>query len=198
VEREGTGWRARIEGVRIAGKTGTSQKINGFGGYSARGRIASFVGIVPADQPRLVILIAIDEPKTAVYGGEVAAPVFQVIARHALAQLGIEGNKARRDWATMSLSPPDGKRTPGQPTPIRQTVELTSQEAVGSVPLTAEPNFLGLSLRSVLRKAQHEGQRVVTTGSGYVARQTLQNDPVTGEQIYALTLTPTGIGEARP
>ncbi|HKA56083.1 MAG TPA: penicillin-binding protein 2, partial [Candidatus Binatia bacterium] len=74
VEKEGTGWRARIPGVRVAGKTGTSQKVNQNGGYSAHGRIASFIGIVPADRPRLVVLVSIDEPKTGVYGGEIAAP----------------------------------------------------------------------------------------------------------------------------
>jgi cell division protein FtsI (penicillin-binding protein 3) len=130
VEKEGTGWRARIEGVRVAGKTGTSQKINSSGGYSARGRIASFVGIVPADQPRFVILVAIDEPKTAVYGGEIAAPVFQAIARQALARIGIDGNKANIELTHVNApSTTTSKTSDGRLAPSLKVGRLPQQIA---------------------------------------------------------------------
>ena len=79
---EGTGRKAFLEGYSIAGKTGTAQKYDPHrGGYSREHFVASFVGIFPADHPRAVILVMFDEPKTSIYGGEVAAPVFRKIVQ---------------------------------------------------------------------------------------------------------------------
>ncbi len=87
---EGTGQAARVEGFAVAGKTGTAQKIDqATGAYSARKHLASFVGFVPARKPFLSMIVVIDEPKTGLhYGGQVAAPVFQEIARRVLLYLG--------------------------------------------------------------------------------------------------------------
>jgi cell division protein FtsI/penicillin-binding protein 2 len=82
----GTGTSAAIPGYRVAGKTGTAQKPDGHGGYSNR-YVASFVGFVPASHPRLVVLVMVDEPKTAIWGGAIAAPAFQQIARFDLQYL---------------------------------------------------------------------------------------------------------------
>ena len=91
VQKAGTAPRARMEEFRVAGKTGTAQKPDPVArGYSEK-RIASFVGIVPADAPRAVILVVIDEPKTDVFGGLVAAPAFKEIAAAALPYLGVSG-----------------------------------------------------------------------------------------------------------
>jgi cell division protein FtsI (penicillin-binding protein 3) len=193
VEKGGTGRRAFIDGVRVAGKTGTSQKINGAGGYSARGRIASFVGIVPADQPRFVILVAIDEPKTAVYGGEVAAPVFQAIARQALARAGLGGNTAPVEWASLGTpSATEKLRSVRMPLPQSTALPFAS---VASVVEESIPNFIGMSLRTALRTAQLKGVHITAIGSGYVTRQDLQDDRDTGERVYALTLSPVGEGQ---
>ncbi len=88
---EGTGTKARIPGYAVAGKTGTAQKPLADGsGYSKSAYVASFVGVVPADDPRLVVLVAIDEPRAAIWGGEVAAPAVADIATFALQHLEIE------------------------------------------------------------------------------------------------------------
>jgi cell division protein FtsI/penicillin-binding protein 2 len=84
---EGTGQRAQIAGRRVAGKTGTAQKPSPEAGYRSGKYIGSFVGFAPAEDPRLAILVAIDEPKTAHYGGVVAAPAFRAICGRALAYL---------------------------------------------------------------------------------------------------------------
>ncbi len=99
VVEEGTGKRAYIEGVRIAGKTGTSQKfINGK--YSDSLHVASFVGFFPSDDPKYSIIVVIDEPSGSFWGGEVAAPVFREIALSIirLREWKIFGNKHFLTW----------------------------------------------------------------------------------------------------
>lgn len=86
----GTGAQAAIDGYLVAGKTGTAQKADYVHGGYADGRwLASFVGFVPVDEPRLVIAVAIDEPMIAYYGGVVAAPVFRRVGEAALRHLGV-------------------------------------------------------------------------------------------------------------
>lgn len=87
-EEGGTATKASIPGYKVAGKTGTAQKwVNGE--YSNTYYIASFIGFVPADDPAFVLLVAIDEPKGASYGGVVSAPAFTQIAEKALKYLDI-------------------------------------------------------------------------------------------------------------
>ncbi|MEO0557288.1 MAG: penicillin-binding transpeptidase domain-containing protein [Bacteroidota bacterium] len=79
VETGGTGPRARVEGLRVAGKTGTARKARN-GGYTGAYR-ASFAGMFPAENPEVVLVIVMDEPRNGSYGGTVAAPVFGAVAR---------------------------------------------------------------------------------------------------------------------
>jgi cell division protein FtsI/penicillin-binding protein 2 len=87
VVAEGTGTYAAMPGYQVAGKTGTAQKPDSHGGYATGRYVASFVGIVPASRPRLVVLVMVDEPQGAIWGGVVAAPAFQQIARFDLQYL---------------------------------------------------------------------------------------------------------------
>jgi cell division protein FtsI/penicillin-binding protein 2 len=87
VDEGGTGEGAAIPGYLVAGKTGTAQKPEPTGGYSSSRYVASFVGFVPATDPRLVVLVNVDEPRTSIWGGVVAAPAFQHIAKFALQYL---------------------------------------------------------------------------------------------------------------
>jgi cell division protein FtsI/penicillin-binding protein 2 len=90
VEEGGTGKSASIEGNEVAGKTGTAQIINPeTKRYSKEKFVSSFVGFVPADDPRLAIIVVVYEPKGQIYGGVVAAPVFKDIADQALSYLDI-------------------------------------------------------------------------------------------------------------
>jgi cell division protein FtsI (penicillin-binding protein 3) len=84
---EGTGTQAAIPGYTVAGKTGTAAKIDLGGGYSHTDYVASFVGMVPATKPQLVIMVMVDEPSGSIYGGDVAAPAFRQIARFNLQHL---------------------------------------------------------------------------------------------------------------
>ncbi len=87
VVEEGSGTAAQVPGYRIAGKTGTAAKPDEMGGYSDYRYVASFAGFVPANKPRLVILVTVDEPRGAIWGGTVAAPAFAEIAKFALQYL---------------------------------------------------------------------------------------------------------------
>jgi cell division protein FtsI/penicillin-binding protein 2 len=86
---EGTGQEAALPGYQVAGKTGTAAKPDPDGGYSTSRYVASFVGVVPATAPRLVVLVTVDEPQGAIWGGVIAAPAFQDIARFGLQYLEI-------------------------------------------------------------------------------------------------------------
>ena len=87
----GTGGNAKVSGYKVAGKTGTAQKPKvDARGYDPGKYISTFVGFLPADNPKLTILVAIDEPQGAIYGGVVAAPVFSAVGEYALKRLRVQ------------------------------------------------------------------------------------------------------------
>jgi len=96
VVEEGTGKQAAVPGYTVSGKTGTAQKVEpATGRYSHRKVVASFVGAIPAEAPRLVILVMIDEPETLRWGGSIAAPTFREIAQDAVKYLKIPPSPSR-------------------------------------------------------------------------------------------------------
>jgi cell division protein FtsI (penicillin-binding protein 3) len=100
ISKGGTGTNAALEGFTACGKTGTARKIDENGKYSDTKHIASFVGITPAENPKLAILVVIDEPEGKYYGGIVAAPVFRRIARETLNYLNIPPQNGMKRFAT--------------------------------------------------------------------------------------------------
>ncbi len=92
---EGTGTEAAIPGYTVAGKTGTAAKIESNGRYSTSRYVASFVGLVPATTPRLVIMVMVDEPRSSIWGGTVAAPAFKEIARFNMQHLEVPPDASR-------------------------------------------------------------------------------------------------------
>jgi cell division protein FtsI/penicillin-binding protein 2 len=89
LEPGGTAASVSVPGYKLAGKTGTAQKVNDDGTYSESRYVASFVGFAPADNPGLLVAVMVDEPKVIHVGAEVAAPAFGEIAQFALPYLGI-------------------------------------------------------------------------------------------------------------
>jgi cell division protein FtsI (penicillin-binding protein 3) len=101
VDEGGTGTEAAVPGYTVAGKTGTAAKPDPRGGYSTSAYVASFVGFLPAKNPRLVICVTVDEPSNAIWGGVVAAPAFQQMAR-----FGMQYLEVAPDAPLTSLAPP--------------------------------------------------------------------------------------------
>jgi cell division protein FtsI/penicillin-binding protein 2 len=108
VVREGTGVKAQVDGYVVAGKTGTAQRPGPGGRYEPGAYVASFVGVVPVPSPRLAILVVIDTPRSAYFGGDVAAPVFREIARQALWYLRVPPDDTVQAASAPGSAPPEG------------------------------------------------------------------------------------------
>ncbi|MGH7818629.1 MAG: penicillin-binding protein, partial [Candidatus Binatia bacterium] len=159
VSGEGTGRFAAIPGIRVAGKTGTAQKVDTERGGYSRGRIASFVGYFPAEDPKVVLLVVVDEPQTSIWGGTVAAPVFREVGIAAMERFGLRLEEPSEAWQGDLLTP----------------------ASFGAPPGAVRDGYLGLSLREALALARAEGVTVEVSGSGYVVRQ----EPPPGEPVAA-------------
>ena len=100
---EGTAPKAQVIGFRVAGKTGTAHKPER-GGYAKNKYVASFVGFAPAEKPRFVIAVMVDEPSAGKhYGGEVAAPIFSQIANDTLRRMQLSPDPALRIFPAVAL-----------------------------------------------------------------------------------------------
>lgn len=179
VQKGGTGTNAAIEGFRVAGKTGTAQKVDPISkGYSATKRTASFIGFVPADKPLLTILVVIDEPATSPYGGVVAAPAFREIAANTLCYL-----KAGGVGKSCSLPKVEQSSTPQQALPAQKVTASDTAEG-GEIDVagagTAMPDFRGMSMRRVLQIMEKHQLNLQLRGSGRVIEQ----HPQPGQVIH--------------
>ncbi len=147
---EGTGALAVPAGYRVAGKTGTAQKPDGHGGYAKGDFTAVFAGAVPADDPKLVIAVMLNDPRRSIYGGKAAAPVFRHIAAAALPYLGILPRRSAHDWRSLPVIAGEA-----------------SAPAMGD----GLPSLYGRSLRQVRQLASASGYQLRVHGSGWVVRQ---------------------------
>ncbi|UCD85013.1 MAG: PASTA domain-containing protein [Deltaproteobacteria bacterium] len=162
-KENGTGWRAALEGYEVAGKTGTAQKadiING--GYSEDRLIGSFMGFVPAEDPKLAILVIIDEPQENANGGLVAAPVFRRVAEKALLIMGTPPTQFVSVPSSTQFKTKPGVTEPPPPLKIPRT---SSSDEVQL------PNLTGLSLRQALLAGQATGLKLRISGSGQAVEQ---------------------------
>ena len=98
VVAKGTGRPAYVDGYRVGGKTGTAQKVGSDGKYMANNHIVSFIGFAPADDPEIVVLVAIDNPKNTIqFGGVVAAPIVGTIIQDSLQMMQVPTRKSGLD-----------------------------------------------------------------------------------------------------
>jgi cell division protein FtsI (penicillin-binding protein 3) len=160
VEEDGTGTQARIKGFLVGGKTGTAQKVEpGSGRYSATKRTASFIGFLPLNDPKLLILVVIDEPRGQVYGGVVAAPAFNQIAVKTAYYLGIQPTET----AALAAARPSGPSSPGLVT------RVSTARTAGAMVM---PDLSGLSMGRVVDIMGGYSVKLSITGSGVARAQT--------------------------
>lgn len=208
----GTATAAQVPGFLVAGKTGTAQKVDpSTGAYSHAKHVASFVGYVPARKPEVVILVLIDEPKGAYYGGSVAGPAFRSIAYAALAARGVfpRTAAARQDFESgmgktaskmaevRELAHAPSAHLDAAPAPVVDagpdmwaSLSPDAQALLGVHPAKEAPategvmpDLRGLSGAEALKRALVAGCRPSLSGRGWVRRQR----PAAGAKLASST-----------
>ncbi|MEI6205512.1 MAG: penicillin-binding protein [Desulfuromonadales bacterium] len=168
----GTGAKAAVDGFRVAGKTGTAQKVDPVTRlYSPTKRIGSFVGFAPADKPKLVIAVIIDEPQGVKYGGVVAAPAFREIAKNTLAYLKIQPNKPVNNTPKTIQATASATAVPES---LKEGNAFDTPPEGGVM-----PDFRGMSMRRVLQIMEKRTINIRLIGSGRASQQ----NPPPGQNI---------------
>jgi cell division protein FtsI (penicillin-binding protein 3) len=161
VGEKGTAKAAAILGYRVAGKTGTAQKVDPrTRTYSRKAHMAVFTGFVPADDPRLAMLVIVDEPQGAYYGGVVAAPVFRQVGEWTLNHLRVNP-QVRAVEAMPTVEKVDAKEA------VVKYASIPAESEVGLL-----PDFRGQTMREVLKGGTSLGIKVVVEGTGLAVGQT--------------------------
>ncbi|MGE0786501.1 MAG: penicillin-binding protein [Sandaracinaceae bacterium] len=179
---DGTGTDAAIDGYLVAGKTGTAQKADYVhGGYAEDLFVASFVGFVPAQDPRLVIAVVIDEPIVNHYGGPVAGPVFRRIGEATLRHLGVPADTGGEALAEIERAHRERERERQRARRDRRGApEADVAEAnVPTITLEREPgpnevlvpDLSGQTAREALVTLRRVGLTFTLEGTGRVAAQ---------------------------
>ena len=170
VVSDGGGKTARIQGYKIAGKTGTAEKLSENGGYAAGVYIASFVGFVPSDSPQYAMLIMLDSPQGAFYGSQVSAPVFRDTLQQILVAQGIQPS------TTTGLPSLD---TLNRPENYKQIDQMPQMQIMpdGKAKI---PNFAGLNIRQVAELIQQGRLVLIPHGSGIAKKQSVPPGTILG------------------
>jgi len=164
----GTAQSLVLDGFRAGGKTGTAHKIDpATGHYAKKGLyLSSFAGFAPLEDPRVAVLVLIDEPHGKVhFGGQVAGPVWVEVMTATLRYLGVpteKGTETPPAAAASAAAPMDE----GAPPEAMDEDEMASAGAAGGM-----PDFTGLGVAEALELAREHGIRVEVEGSGRAIRQ---------------------------
>ncbi len=187
VVESGTGHNAAIPGYEVAGKTGTAQKLDpATRRYSRSPGVLSFVGWAPADEPRFVMLVVLDEPRKEQWGSEAAAPIWSAIGRGILRYLEV----APRDVLPMQIVTRPSPEAPAASVtaPVRFVSTDAAVDADGS---RGMPDLTGRTLRSALAALAPLRLAVEIRGQGRVVRQAPRpGEPLRPGLTARLTLAP--------
>lgn len=185
VVETGGGRKASVRGYRIAGKTGTAQKVNDWGtGYSEGKYIASFCGFGPVEHPQVALLVVIDEPLgSSFYGGQIAAPVAGRMLSQIFRYLRIEptGDAPYLDESELTEDVGEGDTSGATAAFENQVTAKPKPEEKVSQPLPTEspegtvivPDFTRKSIRESARLAVEVGLNLDSSGSGFAISQSI-------------------------
>ena len=180
VSPKGTAPRAAITGYGVAGKTGTAQKVDPkTKRYSDNNYVSVFVGFAPADNPKMLILVMVDEPRGIPYGGYVAGPVFRKVGEFTLHHMGVdpEDHHIRVERISPTLRAKFSSRK------ILYMPELYDISRI--------PDFRGSTMRDVINKAATLGIKVIVKGSGIAYDQVPEpGTPVEDVQVVEVRFKP--------
>ncbi len=172
---QGTGRSAEVKGLSVAGKTGTAWRFDRVLGYSGRAYTSSFVGLVPSQDPQLVILVKLDEPSGPYYGAVTAAPVMRTAVRAALAGsywsapplMGEPEIPDEQAGVTAGQAPAGGPYVFALDAPLLRDGHGPGDRLTFREPAKL-PEVRGLSLRAAAQRLHAAGWRVVVRGGGRV------------------------------
>jgi len=181
VVASGGGRKAGVRGYRIAGKTGTAQKVDEYGeGYTEGKYIASFCGFAPVENPQIALLVVIDEPYGSFYGGQIAAPVASRIFSQIFRYLRIEPSDSPLGVDADELSEEIGEGDASIHGVEQREITRTPEPKIDDAPkeqLAPEsarvPNFYGKSIREAARLANESGISFAAEGSGFAVSQSI-------------------------
>ncbi len=177
---DGTGQNARVPGFLVAGKTGTAQKIDPVTGtYMPGAYSSSFAGFVPAQDPKFVIYIAVDDPQDVYYGSQVAAPVFSRIASYALLKEGILPVKIENKDLLYNNATTSQKLKLRKNLKIQKKALKEIQKSI--LDQTDMPSLAGQSLREAIESLSFLPLEIQIQGQGQV-RKTW---PAAGKKLFA-------------
>jgi cell division protein FtsI (penicillin-binding protein 3) len=173
-QKGGTAAGLALPGYTFAGKTGTAQKVDPVTRhYSTDKWASSFVGFAPADDPRMVLFVMIDEPQGTHYGSMVAGPVFAEVMADALRWLGVPPN------APLPPAPPAVAERAPKVVPAVESDDdreddgfVTAADDPRAAAQASVPDFTGMSMGEVLQAARRAGLRIEVLGSGLAVAQT--------------------------
>jgi len=175
--RHGTGNNAAVPGYRVAGKTSTAQKADAKKGYSDDEYFASFIGALPASDPRVVILVSVDNPEGGHFGNEVAAPSFATLGEQIMLHLGVAREdgvlppkalviRERNADGSKAASPEDDPSADAPSLPGQRPRAKQMIVTVGDL-----PDFRGLGLAAAMDLADRNRVTIEAVGSGVAMRQ---------------------------
>ncbi len=166
----GTGKAAAVDGYPVAGKTGTAQKALPGKGYLNDEYIASFVGFAPLDDPAIVALVVLDDPQGSYHGGEVAAPIFEEVARQALTYLDVRPRRERPErWPGETAR--DEAAGPEPAGAMTASAGEVGVDRAAPPPPGTFPDLAGLTARQALAATVALGLAPELHGAGVVHRQ---------------------------
>jgi cell division protein FtsI (penicillin-binding protein 3) len=164
-EKGGTGEGAVPAGYDVAGKTGTAQKVDSLlGGYSETRYTSSFMGFAPSDEPKLALLVVIDEPQGGNYGGVVAAPIFKAIMEKVLPYLHVVPKGTMIVKNGLNSAP---RKEASEAQPVIDGIKVGK-----GAETVVMPDLKGLSMRNALSRIEGRGLIIKVSGNGKVVEQT--------------------------